>query len=470
MTVESASGPVDITASGDYNSVAFAEVDAASGVTVHEADGASVQLNDSNGELVAEKAIGYKISFRSMGGAPVEAIVNIAPDTKAPAPPNPVLEGYVFGGWYTDEDYTEVWSFSESVTSDMTLFAKWRPDGSTNGPTEGPTGSHTVTLRDGAATLDAFERRHNAVIGALPALTKMGHTFLGWYTAASGGSRIDENEILTADMICYARWAANEYTVSFDVNGGDALPALEASRIVAYGSAVSALPAPTRPGHRFRGWFTAPSDGAQIDESTPVTADVTYYAHWETATPQSEAGAPPSPAPVTPSPETVTPSPEAVTPPGTGSVISQSQFKIIFNANGGSVSSKSMIVAGGVAVGSLPTPKRAGYAFKGWYTKKSGGVKIGADAVVTADVTYYAQWRAKAFKVTFHANKGKVSGKAKLAKSVKYNAKLGKLPTPKRKGYKFKGWYTKKSGGAKIKSSTKAPARNVTYYAQWRKK
>jgi uncharacterized repeat protein (TIGR02543 family) len=45
-----------------------------------------------------------------------------------------------------------------------------------------------------------------------------------------------------------------------------------------------------------------------------------------------------------------------------------------------------------------------------------------------------------------------------------------KLPKPKRKGYKFSGWYTKKKGGAKIKSSTKMPANNVTYYAHWKKK
>jgi uncharacterized repeat protein (TIGR02543 family) len=147
-----------------------------------------------------------------------------------------------------------------------------------------------------------------------------------------------------------------------------------------------------------------------------------------------------------------------------------SQFSVIFNANGGTVSTKSKTVAGGVTVGSLPTPKRTGYTFNGWFTSKSGGAKISANTVVAAETTFYAQWKTNKYKVTFNANKGKVSEKAKFVKKVKYNSKLGKIKTPKRAGYKFKGWYTKKSGGKKIKLTTKMPAKNVIYYAQWRKK
>jgi uncharacterized repeat protein (TIGR02543 family) len=71
-------------------------------------------------------------------------------------------------------------------------------------------------------------------------------------------------------------------------------------------------------------------------------------------------------------------------------------------------------------------------------------------------------------KITFNANGGKVSGKTKLVKSVKRDAKLGKLKAPTRKGYTFKGWYTKKSGGKKISANTKA-TKDISYYAQWKK-
>lgn len=51
-------------------------------------------------------------------------------------------------------------------------------------------------------------------------------------------------------------------------------------------------------------------------------------------------------------------------------------------------------------------------------------------------------------------------------KTVAYNAKIGKLDDPKRKGYAFLGWYTKKSGGSRIDASTRVKA-SKTYYARW---
>ncbi|MDR1292726.1 MAG: InlB B-repeat-containing protein, partial [Clostridiales Family XIII bacterium] len=71
--------------------------------------------------------------------------------------------------------------------------------------------------------------------------------------------------------------------------------------------------------------------------------------------------------------------------------------------------------------------------------------------------------------ITFNANGGKVSGKSKLVKSMKKGSKLGKLKTPTRKGYKFRGWYTKKTNGKKISAGTRA-ARDATYYAYWKKR
>ena len=66
--------------------------------------------------------------------------------------------------------------------------------------------------------------------------------------------------------------------------------------------------------------------------------------------------------------------------------------------------------------------------------------------------------------VTFNANGGKV---AEAERKVKKNYTVGKLPAATKKGYKHKGWYTAKSGGTKIMTSTKV-TENVTYYAQWK--
>jgi len=71
------------------------------------------------------------------------------------------------------------------------------------------------------------------------------------------------------------------------------------------------------------------------------------------------------------------------------------EFKVTFNPNGGSVSTKSKMVLTGRDYGELPKPTRSGYAFQGWYTKKSGGSKIIASSTVnlTANQTLYAQWK-----------------------------------------------------------------------------
>ena len=66
-------------------------------------------------------------------------------------------------------------------------------------------------------------------------------------------------------------------------------------------------------------------------------------------------------------------------------------------------------------------------------------------------------------EVKFNANGGVASPSALYVKKGKA---VGTLPKATKTGYSFKGWYTKKSGGTKIKTSTKV-TKKVTYYAQW---
>jgi uncharacterized repeat protein (TIGR02543 family) len=78
----------------------------------------------------------------------------------------------------------------------------------------------------------------------------------------------------------------------------------------------------------------------------------------------------------------------------------------------------------------------------------------------------------KRCKVTFAVNGGKRLAKSKRVKTVTIGKKYGKLPTPKRSGYKFRGWYTKRKGGARINQSTvmKSAGNTLTLYARWKKK
>lgn len=147
------------------------------------------------------------------------------------------------------------------------------------------------------------------------------------------------------------------------------------------------------------------------------------------------------------------------------------KIKVTFNKNKGkfkkgSIKSKTVMPYGKYGrLGKLK--KRSGYKFMGWYTAKIGGKKITSksNVVFLQNTTLYAQWK---YTIKLNANKGKVSKKSKKITSGK---KYGKLPTPKRKGYTFKGWYTKKKGGSKITAASYvAKAKKHTLYAQWTKK
>ena len=150
-------------------------------------------------------------------------------------------------------------------------------------------------------------------------------------------------------------------------------------------------------------------------------------------------------------------------------VSAASNVKVKWDANGGKIGTAKVAtttVTKDVKIGKLPkTPKKVGHAFKGWYTKKSGGTKITTAIKVKKKVTYYAQW-AKQYTLTFDANGGTITPKSK-----KIGSKLayGNLPTPKRSGYSFKGWYTAKTGGKQVSTTTKMVAKNVKIYAQWTK-
>lgn len=127
---------------------------------------------------------------------------------------------------------------------------------------------------------------------------------------------------------------------------------------------------------------------------------------------------------------------------------------------------KSKSVLSGAKIGTLPTPTKTGYTFKGWYTKNSGGTKITSSTKVKDDVSYYAQWTAKKYKITYNVNGGKAL--STKSKTVTFGNAYGKLATPTRKGYTFKGWYTAKSGGSLRADATKvSTAKAHTLYAHW---
>ncbi|MBE6397872.1 MAG: hypothetical protein E7046_12795 [Lentisphaerae bacterium] len=61
----------------------------------------------------------------------------------------------------------------------------------------------------------------NGTYDSLPTPTRSGYTFEGWYTAASGGTKITASStVSTSITTLYAQWIKSTYTVSFNANGG----------------------------------------------------------------------------------------------------------------------------------------------------------------------------------------------------------------------------------------------------------
>lgn len=117
--------------------------------------------------------------------------------------------------------------------------------------------------------------------GTLPTPTRTGYEFDGWYTQETGGTKVTATTSVGTDppTTLYAHWIDKKYTVTLDANGGTVSMA---SRTATYGSKYPALPAPTREGYTFDGWYTQKTGGTKVDDNTTVTtaANHTLYAHW----------------------------------------------------------------------------------------------------------------------------------------------------------------------------------------------
>jgi uncharacterized repeat protein (TIGR02543 family) len=195
------------------------------------------------------------------------AIESITQDygTDVTAPAAPTKKGYAFKGWNPELPTT-------MPAGDLKVTAQWEVveytiayelDGGTNHE-DNPT---NYTIEDEAITLKAA--------------TKIGYDFAGWFDAATEGNKVTEiAKGSTGDKTLYARWSANEYTVTFDAQDGEVEPA---SKSVTYDANYGGLPTPTKTGHTFQGWFTAATGGTEVTAETTVKTaeDHTLYAQWE---------------------------------------------------------------------------------------------------------------------------------------------------------------------------------------------
>ena len=75
--------------------------------------------------LTAKWVRTYTVAFDTSGGSAV-APVTVDAGSTVTKPADPTKSGYTFGGWYKDSTLQTPWDFAnDTVTEDMTLYAKW---------------------------------------------------------------------------------------------------------------------------------------------------------------------------------------------------------------------------------------------------------------------------------------------------------------------------------------------------------
>ena len=290
--------------------------------------------------------------------------------------------------------------------------------------------------------------------GNLPTPTRQGYGFEGWYTAATGGTKITSSTPVpyssTGTLTAYAHWSANTYTVTFNASTNGGYP--NSTGTVSYGSTYGTLPTASKAGgYTFAGWYTAATGGTQVTPSTPVpyssTGTITLYAQFTVQT------------------FTVTIS------AGTGG------YATIYQNN--NPSNTATAQAGGTATITVPYdsyvtatayPNSSSH-FVSW--TYNGNITVDTNPysgpAIRTNTTYHANFGAGAeHTVTFDYWTNEGSGVSFPSKTVINGQEYGELPISIKEGMEFTGWFTESTGGTKILPTTTVSLNaDQTLYAQF---
>ena len=328
----------------------------------------------------------WVVTFDPNGGTPVPLAQEVEYGHTATKPVEPTLKGYTFDGWYLDGE-EEPFDFGTTITSDITLTAKWEIN------------KYTVTFDSyGGSKVDPQVVEYGLYAQEPEEPTLKGFTFAYWYLDDENEAYDFENTPVTADITLTAKWEINKYTVTFDSYGGSKVD----PQVVEYGLYAQEPEEPTLKGFTFAYWYLDDENEAYDFENTPVTADITLTAKWEI-----------------------------------------NKFKVTFDTDGGEPIPDDQFVEWGLFVEEPTTePTKTGYTFDGWYL---GDEKYDFSAAVEQNITLTAKWQKKTFTVKYYLpdeTGAWVEKKMDTVDSVDYATYS--LWTPNAEdGYEFSGWYQK---------------------------
>ena len=312
----------------------------------------------------------YTITFDTNGGSEIAPITQDY-GTEITAPDNPTRKGYTFKGW--DKEIPET-----MPAENMTVKAQWEIN------------QYTITFdTNGGSEIAPITQDYGTEITAPDNPTRKGYTFKGW------DKEIPET-MPAENMTVKAQWEINQYTITFDTNGGSEIAPITQD----YGTEITAPDKPTRKGYTFKGW------DKEIPETMPAE-NITVKAEWEI-----------------------------------------NQYTIAFDTNGGSEIAP-ITQDYGTEITAPDNPTRKGYTFKGWD-------KEIPETMPAENMTVKAQWEINQYTITFDTNGG--SEIAPITQD--YGTEITAPDNPTRKGYTFKGW------DKEIPETM--PAENITIKARWK--
>ena len=318
------------------------------------------------------------------------------------------------------------------------------------GYTSSNAGSYSKYKHNNSRTAELNEANYITFDGQLsfytPIPIRLGHTFKGWYSAASDGVKVANSDgSLVANVsgftgankewksaketTLYAQWTTNEYLVDYDLKGGTKGSTSPSKYTFGTNTTISD---PTRTGYTFAGWsVVAELDGKRYGTINLSSGVLKYESSYSNAVYfplfYQNAGV------------------QYTGKLGNGSI----RWRQYSTAGA---------YAGNAGESQTNTTNEAKYLSLWYYEGMSdpsttlswnGGKSFKIDANQVGKLTLTANWTANTYTVTTNANGGTIpttsgwtvaSGSKTATKSVTYDSTYGTLPTPTRTGYTFAGW------------------------------
>jgi len=377
-----------------------------------------------------------KIVYYSNNSSENSITQNVTYDTTAKLKDNNIFtkKGYTLSSWNTKPDGTGI-SYETgkefknyNIPSDLNLYAQWTIN------------QYQIQCDkniEGAGTIDGNGFFNYNTQHTLSVRTNAGYTWLGYFK--QDGTLITESLTLTITLSdcnynCIAKWVANNYFCSLDVNGGNALT--ENNKTITFGQSFN-LPVPTRTEAVFDGWYY---DNVQYTNNLGISvknwdipSSATLYAKW--------------------------------------SINKYLVSLTTNNANGGNVIGNGSYEYNSEVL--IKAETNQGYSFGGWY---ENNILLSSDVNFTFTMPNYnknitAKWQANSYNVTLDSMGGTMDEPDNCL--ITYDSAYS-LPIPYKTGYSFDGWFTKPNkSGTKLTSNDGQAinkwniAENVTIFAAW---